>query len=208
MIVAPSILSADFSKLGDEIKSVEPYADWIHIDVMDGHFVPNITVGPVVVKSIRKVTDMPFDVHLMIENPEKYYMDFVNAGADIITVHAEATTSLYRLVNEIKKYCKVGVALNPATPLAMVENILDDIDLLLIMTVEPGFGGQKFIGGMIKKIEKARKMAKGIYISVDGGINEKTAKAATAAGADVLVAGSYIFGSKNYRKAIESLRKK
>ncbi|KAA0004881.1 MAG: ribulose-phosphate 3-epimerase [Thermoplasmata archaeon] len=205
MIVAPSLLSADFSKLGEEIKAVEPYADWIHLDIMDGHFVPNITIGAPVVKSIRKVTMLPFDAHLMISEPEKYYMDFVKAGADIITVHAEATHSLYRLVKEIKKHCKVGVALNPATSLSTVENILDEIDLLLIMTVEPGFGGQKFIDGMVKKIRKARKMFDG-YISVDGGINGDSVKKVKRAGVDVVVAGSYIFGSKSYKKAIESLR--
>ncbi|MCD6474325.1 MAG: ribulose-phosphate 3-epimerase [Thermoplasmata archaeon] len=205
MIVAPSLLSADFSKLGEEIKAIEPYADWIHLDIMDGHFVPNMTIGAIVVKSIRKVTMLPFDVHLMISEPEKYYMDFVKAGADIITVHAEATHSLYRMVKEIKKHCKVGVALNPATSLSTVENILDEIDLLLIMTVEPGFGGQKFIDGMVKKIKKARKMFDG-YIGVDGGINESNVKKVKEAGADVVVAGSYIFGSKSYKKAIESLR--
>ncbi len=205
MIVAPSLLSADFSKLGEEIKKVEPYADWIHLDVMDGHFVPNITIGAIVVKSIRKVTMLPFDVHLMISEPEKHYMDFVKAGADIITVHAEATHSLYRLIKEIKKHCKVGVALNPATPLSMIENVVDEIDLLLIMTVEPGFGGQKFIESMVEKIKKARKIMNG-YISVDGGINARNVKAVKKAGADVVVAGSYIFGSKDYKKAIESLR--
>jgi len=205
MIVAPSLLSADFSKLGEEIKAVEPYSDWIHLDIMDGHFVPNITIGAIVVKSIRKVTMLPFDAHLMISEPEKYYMDFVKAGADIITVHAEATHSLYRLIKEIKKHCKVGVALNPATPLSAVENILDEIDLLLIMTVEPGFGGQKFIDGMVKKIKKARKIFDG-YISVDGGINARNVEKVKKAGVDVVVAGSYIFGSKNYKKAIESLR--
>ena len=206
MIIAPSILSADFSKLGEEIKKVEKYADWIHIDVMDGHFVPNITIGPVVVKSLRKITSIPFDVHLMINEPEKYYMDFIKAGADILTVHAEATHSLYRLIKEIKKYCKVGVALNPATPLTSVENIIGEIDLLLIMTVEPGFGGQKFIDGMIKKIKRARKMMHG-YLSVDGGVNGGNAAILKKAGVDVLVAGSYIFKSKNYKNAIESLRK-
>jgi len=205
MIVSPSILSADFSKLGEEIKRVEPYSDWIHIDVMDGHFVPNITFGPVVIKSIRKITHLPFDVHLMISEPENHYMSFINAGADIMTVHAEATHSLYRLINKIKEHCKVGVALNPATPLSVVENIIDEIDLLLIMTVEPGFEGQKFIKGMVEKIKKARKMMDG-YIGVDGGINDRTVKLVKKAGADVIVAGSYIFKSKDYERAIESLR--
>jgi len=206
MIVAPSILSADFSRLGEEIKKVEEYADWIHIDVMDGHFVPNITMGPPIVRSIRRITNLPLDVHLMISNPEKYYMDFIKAGADILTVHVEATHNLYRLVTEIKKYCKVGVALNPATPLASIENIVDKIDLLLIMTVEPGFGGQKFIEGMLKKVKKARKMMHG-YISVDGGVAASNAALLKKAGADILVSGSYIFKSKDYGKAIQSLKK-
>jgi len=208
MIIAPSILSADFSKLGEEIKAVEPYADWIHIDVMDGNFVPNITIGSPVVKSLRKVTMLPFDIHLMIEEPEKHYMDFVKAGADFITIHVESTKNLHRLINEIKKYCKVGVALNPATPLCMIENIIEEIDLLLIMSVEPGYGGQKFIEGSIKKISKARKMiGKDVYLSVDGGVDGGNAALIKKAGADVLVSGSYIFKSRSYKKAIESLRK-
>ena len=178
MLVAPSILSADFSKLGEEIKSVEKAgADLIHIDVMDGNFVPNITIGACVVKSIRKITHLPFDVHLMIEKPEKHFLSFVEAGADYITVHVEATKTLYRLVDEIKKHCKVGVALNPATPLCSVENILDKIDLLLIMTVEPGYGGQRFIDSMIGKVKKAKEMIKGkdILLAVDGGVNDENA---------------------------------
>lgn len=208
MIIAPSILSADFSKLGEEIKSIEPYADWIHIDIMDGKFVPNITIGSPVVKSLRKITMLPFDIHLMIEEPEKHYMNFVKAGADFITIHVESTKNLYRLINEIKKHCKVGVALNPATPLCMIENIVEKIDLLLIMSVEPGYGGQKFIEESIEKIRRARKMiGKDVYLSVDGGVNGGNAGRIKKAGADVLVSGSYIFKSRSYRKAIELLRK-
>jgi len=209
MIIAPSILSADFSRLGEEIRKVaEAGADWIHIDVMDGNFVPNITIGPCVIKSIRKEVALPFDVHLMIEKPEKHFIDFVKAGADFITIHVEATNSLYRLISEIKKHCKVGIALNPATSLCSVENILDEVDLLLIMTVEPGFGGQKFIGNMIKKIEKAKEMigSKKIYLAVDGGVNDEFAPLLKKAGVDVIVAGSYIFESKDYKEAIRRLR--
>ena len=209
MLVAPSILSADFSKLGEEIKSVEKAgADLIHIDVMDGNFVPNITVGACVVKSIRKITHLPFDVHLMIEKPEKHFLSFVEAGADYITVHVEATKTLYRLVDEIKKHCKVGVALNPATPLCSVENILDKIDLLLIMTVEPGYGGQRFIDSMIGKVKKAKEMIKGkdILLAVDGGVNDENAVELKKAGVDLLVAGSYIFKSDDYENAIKKLK--
>lgn len=209
MLVAPSILSADFSKLGEEIKKVEEAgADLIHIDVMDGNFVPNITIGACVVKSIRKVTHLPFDVHLMIEKPENKFLDFVEAGADYITVHVEATKTLYRLINEIKKHCKVGVALNPSTPLCSVENIVDEIDLLLIMTVEPGYGGQKFIEKMIEKVKKAREMIgnRDIILAVDGGVNDENAPKLKKAGANMLVAGSYIFKSGDYKKAIGKLK--
>ncbi len=209
MIVSPSILSADFSRLGEEIKKVEEAgADWIHIDVMDGNFVPNITIGACVIKSIRKITKLPFDVHLMIEKPERHYEHFVSAGADYITVHVEATNCLYRLVEEIKEHCKAGVALNPATSLSSIENVLDNIDLLLIMTVEPGFGGQKFIKSMVKKVERAREMIDSydIYLAVDGGVNEENASLLKEAGADVLVSGSYIFKSNDYMKAIKKLK--
>ncbi|MEM1513992.1 MAG: ribulose-phosphate 3-epimerase [Candidatus Thermoplasmatota archaeon] len=209
MIIAPSILSADFSCLAEEIKKLEDAeADWLHLDVMDGNFVPNMTFGPCVIKSIRKITDMPFDVHLMIEKPERHYLNFFEAGANIITVHVEATNSLYRLLEEIKKNCKVGVALNPATPLSSIENVLDIIDLLLIMTVEPGFGGQDFISSMVEKVKMAKKMIgkRKIYLAVDGGVNDKNAKILKEAGADVLVSGSYIFRSENYKEAIKKLR--
>lgn len=209
MFVAPSILSADFSKLGEEIKSVEDAgADWIHIDVMDGNFVPNITIGACVVKSIRKITKLPFDVHLMIEKPENHYMEFIKAGADYITIHVESTKNLYRTIKEIKKYCKVGIALNPASPLCLIENIIDEIDLLLIMTVEPGFGGQKFIESMLHKVKKAKEMigSRRIYLSVDGGVNDKNAPLLKKAGADILVAGSFIFGSRDYKEAIKKLK--
>jgi len=209
MIIAPSLLSANFSCLEEEIKKLEDAkADWLHLDVMDGNFVPNITFGPCVIKSIRKITDMPFDVHLMIEEPEKHYLNFLEAGANIITVHAEAAKSLYRLLDEIKKNCKAGVAINPATPLSAVENVLDIVDLILIMTVEPGFGGQNFIDRMVEKVRMARKIIgkRKIYLAVDGGVNDKNAKILKEAGANVLVSGSYIFRSKNYERAIKKLR--
>ncbi|MBC7080879.1 MAG: ribulose-phosphate 3-epimerase [Thermoplasmatales archaeon] len=209
MIIAPSLLSADFSRLAEEIKKLEDAeADWLHLDVMDGNFVPNITFGPCVIKSIRKITDMPFDAHLMIEKPEQHYLNFLSAGVDIITVHVEATKSLYRLLEEIKKNCKAGIALNPATPLSSAENVLDTIDLLLIMTVEPGFSGQNFIDKMVKKVRMAKKMIgkREIYLAVDGGVNDKNAKILREAGADVLVSGSYIFSSKNYKEVIKKLR--
>ncbi|HHF58679.1 MAG TPA: ribulose-phosphate 3-epimerase [Thermoplasmatales archaeon] len=210
-IIAPSILSADFSKLGEEIKAVEEAgAEWLHIDVMDGHFVPNITIGIPVVKSIRKVTDLFFDVHLMIENPERYIESFASAGADGITVHIEAckeSISVLRAIRENK--CKAGISLKPATPLDTVKDILDHIDILLIMTVNPGFGGQKFMPEVLPKIRKARKLIDesglDILLEVDGGICKDNAKMVREAGADVLVSGSFVFRSDDYRKAIESL---
>lgn len=212
MIIAPSILSADFSRLGEEIKLVEEAgADWIHIDVMDGRFVPNITIGPVVVKSIRKVTKLPFDVHLMIVEPEKYIEDFVKAGADIVTVHAEATNHLHRLVENIKMLgVKAGVSINPATSLSTIEEILPFIDMVLVMSVNPGFGGQKFIETSLQKIRRLKEMinnvGRDILIEVDGGVNDSNAKLLRDAGCDVLVAGSYIFGSDNYKEKIDSLK--
>ena len=211
-IIAPSILSADFSRLGEEISAVETGgADWIHIDVMDGHFVPNITIGPGVIGSLRKITKLPFDVHLMIENPYRYIEDFAAAGSDIITVHVEATHHLHRTVTMIRDMgIKVGVSLNPATPLLQVEPILPDLDLLLIMTVNPGFSGQRFISSMLPKIRKAREMINTIspatILEVDGGVNLENIKTIAEAGADAVVAGTSIFGSKDYHHTITKMR--
>jgi ribulose-phosphate 3-epimerase len=210
--IAPSILSADFSRLGEEIKTVEKAgADLIHVDVMDGHYVPNITIGPGVVSSLRKTTGLPFDVHLMIEDPDRYIDAFVDAGSNIITVHAEAVIHLHRTVHYIKgKGVKVGVSLNPSTPLACVEEILPDIDLLLIMTVNPGFGGQKFIPGMLPKIRKARELAQTrglkMAIEVDGGVTAENIGTLAEAGADIFVAGAAIFGSASYRDTINRMK--
>ncbi len=214
--IAPSILSADFAKLGEEIGEAERGgADWIHVDVMDGRFVPNITIGPLVVSAIRPHTKLPLDVHLMIENPDRYIGDFVKAGADLISVHAEACPHLHRTLHLIKDSgIKAGVALNPATPLAMIEHILDEeLDLVLIMTVNPGFGGQKFIPAMLPKIRALREKAGergllGLHIEVDGGINETMARLVALAGADVLVAGNAIFGETDREDAIARLRDK
>ena len=211
-IIAPSILSADFSALGEEIAAVEAAgADWIHIDVMDGHFVPNITIGPGVVKSLRKMTVLPFDVHLMVENPEQYIQPFAEAGSDRITVHMEALIHLHRTVSQIKELgLKAGVSLNPATPLSFVESILTDIDLLLIMTVNPGFGGQQFIKTMLSKIRQARELidrfAPAVLLEVDGGVTLTNMPAILKAGADVFVAGASIFGSGNYRDTIGKMK--
>ena len=210
--IAPSILSADGSRLGEEIAAVEAAgADWIHIDVMDGHFVPNLTIGPGLVASIRKTTKLPFDVHLMIENPERYIDDFTKAGADGITLHVEATVHLHRAIAMIReKGLKAGVSLNPATPLVQIEPILPDIDLLLIMTVNPGFGGQKFIEGSLSRIRQAqqmiRAMAPGVLLEVDGGVTLKNIRSIADAGADVLVAGSAIFGSGDYPATIGAMK--
>ena len=210
--IAPSILSADFSKLGDEIKAVEDAgADWIHVDVMDGHFVPNITVGPPVVESIRKVTDLPLDVHLMIENADCYIKSFADAGADILTVQVEACPHLNRTVQTIQE-CKVraGVVLNPATPLSSLEEVLHELDLVLLMTVNPGFGGQTFIPSMLGKIANLSDIMNNyedeIELQVDGGVKVENSGDIKESGASVLVAGSAIFNSKDYKKAIKSLR--
>ncbi|GGB56943.1 ribulose-phosphate 3-epimerase [Fictibacillus barbaricus] len=210
--IAPSILSADFSKLGEEIKAVEAAgADYIHVDVMDGHFVPNITIGPLVVQSIRPVTKLPLDVHLMIENPDQYIEAFAKAGADIITVHVEATRHLHRTIQLIKKQgVKAGVVINPATPVDSIKHIINDIDLVLLMTVNPGFGGQSFIEGVVPKIREVADLVKthglDVEIEVDGGVNPETAPLCIEAGANVLVAGSAIYGKKDLKDAIRSIR--
>ncbi len=210
--IAPSILSADFSRLGDEVKAVEEAgADWIHVDVMDGKFVPNITVGPLVVESLRKVTTLPLDVHLMIENADQYIEDFANAGADIISVHAEACPHLHRTIDSIKeKGAKAGVVLNPATTLFALDEIIEQVDMVLLMSVNPGFGGQEFIGSVLSKIEllcnTLNESGVELDVEVDGGIKLDNAATIKQAGANVLVAGSAIFGSDDYKKAIEALR--
>ncbi len=212
--IAPSILSADFTKLGEEIKAVEKAgADYIHIDVMDGHFVPNITVGPMIVKAARKATDLPLDVHLMIQNPEMYIDDFVKAGSDLITVHAETVTHLPRLLGVIRDAgLKAGAALNPATPLSSIEHVLNNLDMVVLMTVNPGFGGQSFIPEVLPKIEELKKMIeqKGLDldIEVDGGINVKNIGQAAQAGTNIFVAGNSIFGSQDYAETIALMREK
>lgn len=210
--IAPSILSADFSRLGEEIIAVENAgADLIHVDVMDGHFVPNITIGPPVVASIKKTAHIPLDVHLMIADPDKYVPAFAEAGSDIITVHAEAAAHLHRTVHLIKKLgAKAGVSINPATPLVDIEEIIGDIDLLLIMTVNPGFGGQQFIESMLPKIRRARetidRVSPGILLEVDGGVTLKNIETVNKAGVDIFVAGSSIFLSGDYVQTIRKMK--
>lgn len=214
IFIAPSILSADFGRLAEEIKMAEEAGvDMIHIDVMDGIYVPNITVGPMIIEAVRKVTNLPLDVHLMIVNPERYVSDFIKAGANILTIHVEASTHLHRTVWLIKEHrIKAGVSLNPATSLTTVEEIINDIDLLLIMSVNPGFGGQGFINASINKIIRAKQMIiskeASSLIEVDGGVKFENAKEIVRAGADILVMGSAFFGSKDYKTFIEELRNK
>jgi ribulose-phosphate 3-epimerase len=211
--VAPSILSADFSRLGEEIKSVEAAgADIIHIDVMDGHFVPNITIGPIIVEAARKSTNLPLDVHLMITNPEMYIADFAKAGADYLTVHVETAFHLNRLVQSIKEHqgVRAAVSLNPATSLSSLDYILPEVDMVLIMSVNPGFGGQAFIPSALDKIAKLRKRIDELglktEIEVDGGVKPENASSVINAGADILVAGSAVFGKTDYASAIRGIR--
>ncbi len=210
--IAPSILSADFTRLGEEVQRVEQAgADYIHIDVMDGHFVPNITIGPMIVKAVRQVTELPLDVHLMISNPDSFVDDFVKAGADMITIHAEAVNHLHRSIQYIRDAgARPAVSLNPASPLQMIEYVLDEVGMVLLMTVNPGFGGQSFIPGVIPKIESLKeiidKRGLDMELEVDGGIGPQTIGPVSLAGANVFVAGSAIFHSDNYAATIRLMR--
>ncbi|MCA9603422.1 MAG: ribulose-phosphate 3-epimerase [Myxococcales bacterium] len=211
-LIAPSILSADFARLGEEVRAVEAKgADWAHVDVMDGRFVPNITIGVPVVRSLRKATKLPLDVHLMIVEPERYVADFAEAGADVITVHAEASPHLHRTLQQIRALGKkAGVSLNPHTPVSVLDHVLDLVDLVLIMSVNPGFGGQSFIPAALPKIESVRRVldSRGLdaHLEVDGGVNADTVQSVLDAGADVLVAGSAVFGAGDYGEAIRGLK--
>jgi ribulose-phosphate 3-epimerase len=212
-LIAPSILSADFARLGEEIENVEKAgADWIHVDIMDGHFVPNITIGPLVVEAARKATKLPLDVHLMIENPDKYVPAFAEAGANYISVHVETCPHLNRTIQFIKSCgADPGVVLNPSTTLSSIEWVLDDVEFVLMMSVNPGFGGQTFIRNSLDRIRQLRslinKNGSKTLIQVDGGVNEKTIADISNAGADIFVAGSAIFGSNDYKKTIDTFRK-
>jgi ribulose-phosphate 3-epimerase len=214
VFIAPSILSADFGRLEEEIKAVEAAgADVIHVDVMDGHFVPNLTLGPMMVKAVRSVTTLPLDVHLMIEHPDAFIVPFAEAGSDIITIHAETGYHHFRTLEIIKSHGKkAGFALNPATPLSVAEEVISEIDLLLVMSVNPGFGGQHYIPTMTRKIDAARRMidktGRSIYLEVDGGLKEENAAMVTRAGATLLVMGTEIFMSNDYARKIANIRKK
>ncbi len=209
IIVAPSILSSDFSKLGEEIRKLENNgADWIHVDVMDGHFVPNLTIGAPVVKALKKVATIPLDVHLMIDNPEKYISDFAKAGSDIITFHYEAAEdNVSEIIKRIKSYgIKAGISIKPKTSPADIKKYIQEVDLVLIMTVEPGFGGQKFMPDCAEKIKDVRKYSDSVIIEIDGGINAETAEVCRKYGANALVAGNYIYTAVDMKEAITSLR--
>lgn len=213
VLLAPSLLAADFARLENDIATVAPDSDWLHLDVMDGHFVPNITFGPGLVSAVRAVTSLPLDVHLMIESPDRYVSAFAEAGADLITVHAEASVHLHRTLQAIRAAgCRTGVALNPHTPLDVIRYMLDEVDLVLLMTVNPGYGGQSFIPAVVPKIRRLARWLKrsgrreDVHIEVDGGINVETARIVIEAGADVLVAGSAVFGAAQPQAILRALR--
>jgi ribulose-phosphate 3-epimerase len=214
ILIAPSILAADFSRLGEQVKAIEAGgADWVHVDVMDGHFVPNITIGPLIVEAVKEHTSLPLDVHLMIEQPERYVADFVKAGADIVGVHAETCPNLHRSVAQIREAgARACVVLNPATPASALEYVLCEVDQVLVMTVNPGFGGQRFISGMLPKIATIRRWIdeRGLQVDleVDGGIASETIASARGAGANVFVAGTAVFGAPDFAVAIAELRKR
>ncbi len=212
--IAPSILSADFARLGEDVTAAEKAgADLIHVDVMDGHFVPNITIGPLVVKAVKKIAKLPLDVHLMIENPDDYVKEFAESGSDMVTVHAEATVHLHRTIQNIRECgVKAGVSVNPATPLSLIEIVLPYVDMVLIMSVNPGFGGQKFIPEALPKIRQLKKMIDerklNVEIEVDGGVNTDNVADVVSAGADIVVMGSAFYNSKDYAETVKTVRKR